>query len=319
MRATTSIGCGMRSPRFTRQIGHSMTPHRRIQLGIMVTLLLGLAFLQRPDGQLHIFLLEGSGDAMLIQTPTGAHILIDGGSDPAALTSQIGAHMPFWKRHLDAVILTLADRKYIPGQVAALKRYQATLAVVASTGGRGALANEWRQQLQASQTSIKVVSSGKIFRLNGLAFQVLAVGDQEEDGLVLRLDYGSTSVVFAHTIGDADERLLGDSGLRPATMLAYPWGRDPNNPFVVSIAPASIVFTDGQVVEPSAQLTMTQRTVAGASYHERLHGLIEWVSDGRRASTRVSRNYCAASDDWTSALFPSTQSISASCNNRERS
>ena len=64
--------------------------------------LLLAALLQRPDGLLHFWTLDvGQGDALLLQTPGGQDVLIDGGPDPQTLERELGAHLsPAWRAFL---------------------------------------------------------------------------------------------------------------------------------------------------------------------------------------------------------------------------
>ena len=57
--------------------------------------------------KLHVWFLDvGHGHAVLIETPDGAQILIDGGPSPTRLQSAVGSALPFWDRHLDLLIVT---------------------------------------------------------------------------------------------------------------------------------------------------------------------------------------------------------------------
>jgi beta-lactamase superfamily II metal-dependent hydrolase len=176
-----------------------------VQIALLLAALLALAWRARPDGRLHVIFLEGKGDAALIQTPAGGYVLLDGGSDPAALTAALGRRMPFWQRALDAVVLTAADGAHLPGQVAALARYRAGLALVPPVARRGATLAEWLRLLDEQHTPVQAARAGSRLDLGGAALRVLAVGDGDEAGLLLRLDYGATSVVFDYTGGEADE------------------------------------------------------------------------------------------------------------------
>src|SRR5207244_13210032 len=65
------------------------------------------AVAQRPDGRLHLYVLDvGQGDALLLTTPGGHTILVDGGPDPARISGQLGRHLPFWQHTLDLIVLT---------------------------------------------------------------------------------------------------------------------------------------------------------------------------------------------------------------------
>lgn len=255
-----------------------------IQLSLLAAILLLLAWRAQPDRLLHVIFLETQGDAALIQTPGGGYVLIDGGGDPAALTAALGRRMPFWQRKLELVVLTLPDSKRLPGQVAALMRYHAAAALAPPLDGRGATLNEWRRLLEAQRARVRTAQVGDRIDLGGATLRVLAIGDGDEDGMMLRLDYGATSVVFGHAGGEADEQALAEAGPPRATLLAFGWQRDPHSAIVEALRPRALVFTDGQEADRPVQMTMTERAVGGAAvYHEALNGAIEWVSDGRRS------------------------------------
>jgi len=119
--------------------------------------------------------------------------------------------------------------------------------------------------------------------------RVLAAGDGDEQGLVLRLDYGATSVVFDHSGGEADEESLA-SALRPASLLAFPWQRDAHVAFVTALRPRAMVLTDGGQADQPVEQTFVERAIGGAAlYHERLDGTITWISDGKRAWVETER------------------------------
>ena len=285
-----------------------------------LAILLALAAAQRPDGRLHVFFLETAGDAALIQTPSGASILIDGGSDPVALVGALGHKLPFWKRSIDAVILTAPDHAHLPGLVAAIARYHVVQAIAPPLHSSGALAAEWQRRLVEQRAPLQVVRTGSAFRIDQVQFRVLSMGNGTTSGMLLRLDYGSTSVVFAHNSGPNDEQGLATHGLRPASLVVFPWQRDPRSDFITAIAPKAIVFTDGAEADTPAELTFPERAVGGARmYHERLNGLIEWISDGRNTVVQVERHYCSPNSLAKTGLFSPSQSPSASCSKRDRS
>jgi competence protein ComEC len=178
------------------------------RLAVVVAVLALLAWRARPDGRMHVVFFEVKGDVALIQTPAGGYVLIDGGGDPASLGAALGRRMPFWRRTLDAVVLTLPDAAHLPGQVAALARYRAGLALAPPISRRDAALDEWLRLLGESHTPIRAVHRGDRLDVGGATLRVLAVGDGKEAGLILRLDYGATSVVFDHSGGTSDEEAI---------------------------------------------------------------------------------------------------------------
>ncbi|NIS81177.1 MAG: hypothetical protein GTO14_13450, partial [Anaerolineales bacterium] len=58
-----------------------------------------------PDGRLHLTTLDlGGGDAVLIESPSGRFVLIDGGPSPIALSEALGRRLPSLDRHLDWIV-----------------------------------------------------------------------------------------------------------------------------------------------------------------------------------------------------------------------
>src|SRR6266480_7963007 len=73
----------------------------------VVALSLLLVASQRPDGRLHLWVLDvGQGDAILLRTPGGHTALIDGGPGATPVLNGVGGHIPFWQRDLDLLVLT---------------------------------------------------------------------------------------------------------------------------------------------------------------------------------------------------------------------
>jgi beta-lactamase superfamily II metal-dependent hydrolase len=273
----------------TTSVPSSSLRRLALQAGVVALALAFLAWRSWPDRLLRVIFLETKGDAALIQTPSGGYVLIDGGGDPAALAAALGRQLPFWRRGLDAVVLTAADGAHLPGQVAALARYHASTTLAPPVAKRGALLDEWHRLLAEQGTSIRAARAGDRLDLGGATLRVLAVGDGDEAGMVLRLDYGATSVVFDHSGGEADEEALA-AAPRRTSLLAFPWQRDAHIDFVAALHPRAIVLTDGQPSDQPVEQTFTERAIGGAAlYHERLDGAITWISDGARAWVETER------------------------------
>lgn len=86
--------------------------------------LLYALFSSLPDGKLHICVLDvGQGDAILIRTPLGKNIVVDGGPENTVL-QKLGEHLGFFDRTIDLVILTHPHSDHIDGLIEILKRYR---------------------------------------------------------------------------------------------------------------------------------------------------------------------------------------------------
>jgi competence protein ComEC len=171
-----------------------------------IAVLLGIMLLSRPDGKLHVWWLEvGHSNAVLIQTPAGADILIDGGRFPSQLLTGLGDRLPFNKRNIDLLVISQPDPFDYDALSSVLDRYSVNLAL---TNGQPNLRPEYTALLQRLPPD-KVIAAraGYSFAVeDGTRLEVLApyttpdMGENLNDAaLILRVTYGDIS--FSADIG----------------------------------------------------------------------------------------------------------------------
>ena len=188
------------------------------------------AGLALPDGRLHVWFLDvGQGDGILIQTPAGRQVLVDGGSSGQALLGQLGAVMPFWDRTLDLVVLTHPDADHMAAQVEAAGRYGIEAAWETPASAAAPAGAAWRSAVERAGAQLQVQSGGGWADLgDGVALWVLgppAQGFAGEDAdnqnsLVAKLVYGNFSVLLTGDAGTAAEQaLIGKGAPIAATVL----------------------------------------------------------------------------------------------------
>jgi competence protein ComEC len=202
---------------------------RHLKTKVVVTSLLTLAILiwavvySLPDGRLHVrFMDVGQGDAILVTTPAGNQIVIDGGPSPAALLSQMGQAMPFWDRHIELVSLSHADSDHLTGLPSLLERYDVGAVLDAALTDASPLFTQWEQSLKTHAVASQRAKAGQRFDLDSGAYvEVLFPGEISPDwaaqGLnassaVLRLVYGQTSFLFTGDLDADGEAALIASG-----------------------------------------------------------------------------------------------------------
>lgn len=260
---------------------------RRLLLpGVCLLVLVAAAWAQRPDGRLHLHLLPAPGDAILIQTPAGRFVLIDGGSDPSGLALLLGRGMPFWRRDLLAAVLTGGGRR-LPGQVAALARYSPAVALAPPGLGASGTAGEWRRLAGQSGAAVRPLRPGQRLELDGATLTVLGVAAGDDGGAVLLLTYGATRVLV-HSGGPAGDRAARAAG-GPVDLLLYPWQRELDPALVAALRPRAIAFTAAYEAEEPALLSYAdRRRFSPRIYHPANDGAVTLLSDGRRASIATS-------------------------------
>jgi competence protein ComEC len=196
-----------------------VTGRRLILALVFLALIAFVALRGLPDGQLHVWFLDvGQGDAILIQTPDGRQILVDGGPSPSALLDQLGEVMPFWDRTLDLVVLTHGDADHLSGLIPIFDRYKvATVVDTVGPGDKGA--ESWLAALSAAHIARQPAVRGARIDAGATVLTVLSPRDgnsglaSNNDSLVLRLDYGASSALLT---GDAEteaEQEMLEAGL----------------------------------------------------------------------------------------------------------
>lgn len=200
--------------------------------------LLLVAFRSLPDGNLHVHFLDlERGEAVLIETPDGRQVLVDGGYGPTELLSELGQHMPFYDRQIELVVLTHPGDERIGGLAGLAERYQIGQVLQAPFPYPSANFESWLRTLQAENVPIVPAEAGTRIHLgHGAALDVLHPGPEpafEESGeldltansLVLRLSYGETSFLLT---GDApkelQEQLVASDLQLEATIVKLPDG-----------------------------------------------------------------------------------------------
>lgn len=259
-------------------------PRRWLAWGAtLLTTLLVLAWAQRPDGRLHLYALNTPGDALLLHTPNGRWVLIDGGSDPLLLATELGRLLPFWQRGLAALILTHTGSSDLPGQVAALSRYRPDLVLAPPDLSAAGRAGEWRRLTGVLRVPVRGLQAGTWLNLGaGVVLEVLALNPGEAGGAVLLIRYGATQLLIHNggPAGDAAAALVPP----PVTMLVYPWQRELATPLISHLRPQAILFSSRYESDQIVLLSYTERRrYSPALYHEKNDGTVELISDGRRA------------------------------------
>ncbi len=174
--------------------------------------LIWLAVLAVPDTKLEVSFLDvGQGDAILIKTPAGQQILIDGGPNPDTVCQQLGKKMPFWDKSLDMVVLTHSDDDHLVGLMGVLQRYKVGQ-VLESGFGEGPVYRQWLAQIEEKEIGWTIARAGQEIDLGeGIVLEVIYPYDEfvesteseaNSNSVVLRLVWNKVSFLFT---GDADD------------------------------------------------------------------------------------------------------------------
>ncbi len=169
-----------------------------------------------PDGLEIDFLDVGQGDSILIKTPYGQNILIDGGPDDSVL-EELAKHLPWMERRLDLVILTHQHEDHLAGLLPVLEKYQVDKIVYSSASGTKAMAEAWFSAIDYEGAEIikpllhEEISFGQGCKMRIInPYYFYGGKDLNEYSLVSFLDCG-TKALFLGDAGKAVEKWLLDN------------------------------------------------------------------------------------------------------------
>lgn len=170
-----------------------------------------VSVLTLPEKKLYVTFLDvGNGDAILITTPDGKHLLIDGGPDPQTLGQRLGAELPPWDKTIDLVVLTHPHADHLTGLLAVLGTYDVKQVLEAGILYDSALYQEWQaEKARRNIPTITARSGQKVAMGDSLILTVLhsampgaPLKDPNHAVLITRLDWKEISFLFT---GDAEQ------------------------------------------------------------------------------------------------------------------
>lgn len=185
--------------------------------------LLAVGFLvqiaQQPiaaDGLLRVrFLDVGQGDSILIDTPSGEHILIDGGPDDQLLQRLDQFVAP--PRQFALVVASHNHADHITGLTQAIREFPTqSIWLSGAVHTSGAFA-QWLETVGASGATVTTVQAGEERTVGGVQLRVLhpfedfegKTPDHQHDAtVVLKLSYGATSFLLTGDLELDNEREL---------------------------------------------------------------------------------------------------------------
>lgn len=152
------------------------------------------------------FLDIGQGDAILIQTPDGYEMLVDGGPDTSVLR-ELSSRRGYFDTDIDVVVATHPDLDHVGGLVEVLSRYEVGTIVMTESEGNSGAATAFAAAVPEEGAEIILADAGQVFQLGAsTSIQIFApTGDESllesnTASIVLRVVYGNTSFMLT---GDA--------------------------------------------------------------------------------------------------------------------
>ena len=259
------------------------------------------------------FLDVGQGDAILIKTPAGQNILIDGGPDKTVLR-RLAENLPWFDRQLDLVILTHPDDDHAAGLAAAAGRFKIKkfvyTALADESPGYTALLDEIKKQKIAAviidrPQIINFDQSGSAGSLQAARLEILspvktlagqAPKNINDSSIVSRLVYGETAVLLTGDIetGAEEELLANDAPVAARAIKISHHGSDngTGEAFLSVASPGIAIISvgaDNTFGHPSRRVLKRLERAGAKIYRTDQDGTVKLFSDGKTLNTKTEK------------------------------
>jgi competence protein ComEC len=274
---------------------------------LVAAILVWSVALTMPDDKLHVSFLDvGQGDAILIQTPNGQDILIDGGPDPQKINLELSKKLPFWDRTIDLVVSTQPQADHITGLVEVLQRYKVKQVLEPGVSYNSSIYQEWCNLVEEKHIKRDKAQAGQEIDLgNGTKLEVLnppdslwegTSDDVDNNGVVLRLSWGQVSFLFTADIREeAEFELISQrANLKSTVLKVSHHGSETSttSQFLAAVDPEVAVISvgkDNPFGHPSPEVLerLIGRLSEGNVYRTDEDGTIELTTDGEKLWVRI--------------------------------
>ncbi len=263
----------------------------------------GFALWPSPPERLSVTVLDvGQGDAILIRTPTGQNVLVDGGPGGAVLRG-LGDELPWHDRTIDLIVLTHPQRDHATGLIDVLARYDVRRVVAGPGIARGSTYDAWLAAVRDEGLDVETARQGLSLDLgDGVRFEVagpdaVMAEDRESNNsaAVLRLVWRDVSFLLTGDIEAKAERALLDDGVDVrATVLkvAHHGSATSSSPaFLDAVRPSIAVVSSGKdnaFGHPAPEVVRELEAYANV-YNTADAGSVRFETDGHRIDVSTGR------------------------------
>ena len=177
------------------------------------------------------FLDIGQGDAILITSPSGKQMLIDGGSTNKIL-EELARHISYFDRTLDVVVATHPDADHVTGLIPVLEKFKVDTVILSPSEGHTGIYNEVKNHIKVEDANVHVGATGDVIDFgDGVLATILYPSknyvekkdDTNDASVSMIITYGDESVLLTGDLPSTEEGELMRAGL-PKKITVYKAG-----------------------------------------------------------------------------------------------
>ncbi|MFA4941847.1 MAG: ComEC/Rec2 family competence protein [Patescibacteria group bacterium] len=266
-----------------------------IVLALLAIPIFGLTYSSSKNLEVD-FLDVGQGDAILIKSPFGQNILVDGGPD-GKVVEQLGKKLPFWDKQIDLIVLTHPHDDHVTGLTEIIKRYDVRKILYTGVVHDAPNYLAWLEEARNKKIPLalvdrpQVIKLGENCELDVLFPQKSFIGQGIENlnnsSIVAKLFYGQTSFLLT---GDAEiavekDLLAASVDLKSQVLKIGHHGSDTSSSeeFLEAVKPKFAVIEvgkDNDFGHPNLRILKRLERIGAEIFRTDLDGTIKFESDG---------------------------------------
>ncbi len=251
------------------------------------------AYFSAPDGLVHLTLLDvGMGSAILLESPTGQRVLINGGPSTKRLSEHLGRRMPPFQRELDLLLITSPAKNDLDALSGILPRFNPNQVIWLGDHNISWEGEHLRAQMEDDQIPVVSGKAGQLLLFSdGLRVKILSVNPR---GGTILIQYGSFQALFPFGLS-GDDRLDWGQGRELGNLSVYYLadnGYQSSNPgaWIENLNPELLLLSVG--IKDSGGLPdrgLLDRLGGYSLLRTDQNGNITLISDGKKLWIRVDR------------------------------
>jgi competence protein ComEC len=219
--------------------------------GALLVLVIGLLLVWRdaspiPDQRLHLTFFDvGSADAVLIKTPIGKHILINGGPSVTTLADELGRRLPAFNRKLDWLVVAGTDEEDVAALPRVIERYPPDTVLWSGNTQASFSSGVLNEYLAVSDINVVNAEPDQVLELGeGATLRVLSVGPR---GAILLIEWDNFRALLPVGMSfEALEELHSGADIGPVSLLSLAdSGYAPSNPpeWIANLNPELVLLS----------------------------------------------------------------------------
>ncbi len=186
----------------------------------LALLLVWRAAVAVPDQFLHVTFLDvGSADAVLIKTPTGKSVLINGGPSVTTLSDQLGRRLPTFNRKLDWLVVAGTDENDVAALPRVIERYSPDAVLWSGNTQASFSSGVLNEYLSVSDIPVTNAEPEQILELgDGATLRMLTTGPR---GAILLIEWKNFRAVLPIGMSfEALDELHNGASVGPVNVLS---------------------------------------------------------------------------------------------------